>query len=184
MKTKQPFVVKHNDTTTYYKDSTCTCVHRVDGPAIVYKPSTQKSICAEIDPIKDIVVTPTAHLLNTDVHYEIWMQNGKIHRIGGPSKTYEWGQEEWYVRGKLHREDGPAVTYSDGTQEWFIHGKIHRLDGVASTVKRAYPMWAVNNKIYTSVDEYNKAVNHWLGYREVTKQEIINLIGNYRIVEW
>jgi len=74
-----------------------------------------------------------------DGHYidedgdEVWVQDGKYHRLDGPAIIGKNGSNEWLVRGQYHRIDGPAVTWINGDEEWWLDGKQHRIDGPAVT---------------------------------------------------
>lgn len=54
---------------------------------------------------------------------EMWLSNGKFHRINGPAVKWTNGRQEYYVRGQLHREDGPAVIDPKKGDEHWIDGK-------------------------------------------------------------
>ena len=69
-------------------------LHRVHGPAAIYKDGT-----------------------------DVWYQNGQLHRLDGPAVEYEDGTRMWSRNGQLHRLDGPAVEYEDGTYEWWLNSK-------------------------------------------------------------
>lgn len=73
----------------------------------------------------------------TENGMQIWLNDGKLHREGGPAievvkgSTWEtaWGvNEEWWWHGKRHRQGGPAVVKC-GCKEWYLHGEFHREDG-------------------------------------------------------
>lgn len=57
---------------------------------------------------------------------EIWIVDGKKHRIVGPAEKRGDGYEAYFCRGLRHRTNGPAVTYPDGTQEFWERGKFIR----------------------------------------------------------
>jgi len=81
-------------------------------------------------------IASTARQSSTLTGFEVWYQNGQIHRIGGPAITTANGNESWYQNGKIHRTGGPAATYTDGSEEWYQNGQLHRLDGPAVTNRR------------------------------------------------
>lgn len=115
-----------------------------------------------------------------------WYRYGIRHRDDGPAVEYNDGTKYWYVNGKCHRLDGPAVEWYDGDCDYFRKGKRHRLDG-AAIVRRNHSVtshWIINGIVYRNEDKYNRAVARWLSYCEVTREDIINQIGNFRIVEW
>lgn len=111
-----------------------------------------------------------------------WCINGKLHRIGAPAFT-DNVQEIWSVKGKLHREDGPAVK-TEVRHCWLVNGKRHRLDGPAVVSLSTGPEYFVNGKCYPSGMLYNRAVANWLSYKDITREEIKQQIGNFKIVEW
>lgn len=118
-----------------------------------------------------------------------WYRYGIRHRDDGPAVEYEDGTKYWYINGNRHREDGPAIEWHDGDCDYFRKGKRHRLDGPA--VIRTLPLSLggrrylyVNGKHLSNNDSYQKAVAHWLSYKEVTREDITDQIGNFRIVEW
>jgi hypothetical protein len=48
------------------------------------------------------------HMLSGDV--EIYILNGKKHRVGGPAEiNHRTGYKAWFNNGVLHCADGPAV---------------------------------------------------------------------------
>jgi hypothetical protein len=53
---------------------------------------------------------------------QLWIKEGKYHRLDGPAVTYPNGEQRWYKEGKYHRLDGPAVTSATGRQEWYVIG--------------------------------------------------------------
>jgi len=63
-----------------------------------------------------------------DGHYfdqlgrEVWVQNGKFHRLDGPAIIDRDGAEWWCQNGPLHRDDGPARTFPDGSKEYWLNG--------------------------------------------------------------
>ena len=58
---------------------------------------------------------------------KVWYEYGQRHRIGGPARTYAGGSLEWWERDQLHRVDGPACIYANGSKEWYKRGKWHRI---------------------------------------------------------
>ena len=54
-----------------------------------------------------------------------WYQNGKFHRIDGPSIEYNSGSKHWYQNGKRHRIDGPAIEWCYGSKSYYIKGKFY-----------------------------------------------------------
>ena len=106
-----------------------------------------------------------------------------LHRVDGPAIEYNNGSKWWYQNGKLHRDNGPAVEYSGGTKLWFRNNFRHRIDGPAVELSDGGMVWYVNG-YHVSPANAHKAVARWLSYREVTRDEISSLIGNFRIVEW
>lgn len=84
------------------------------------------------------------HFENGAVEAVSWTQNGKLHRIGGPTTSlYDTkGQlimESWGKNGEFHRapEDGPAFYQIDSKtrvvvyEAYFWEGKPHRIGGPA-----------------------------------------------------
>ena len=109
------------------------------------------------------------------------------HRLDGPAVVS--GQcEVWYQYNKMHRDDGPAYTLlytKDGRDDrWYRNGKLHRLDGPAYVSFLEIPKFYVNGIVCILPDDYTRAVARWRSYKEVTREEICSLIGNFRIVEW
>ena len=135
-------------------------------------------------------------------HYKIIGGRKLLHNLNGPArivdgeKCYE-GRAEWWVDGKRHRDNAPAVEWSDGDYDYFHRGKRHRLNGPAisrlgNNLQRDFPnqppkdylCMYVNGKPYSNEPEFNDAVVHWLSYKDVTREEIQQLIGKFKIVEW
>ena len=120
----------------------------------------------------------------------MWYLDGKLHRIDGPAIEYASGHRQWYQYGKRHREDGPAMEWPSGSYEWYLRGLRHRLDGPA--IQRMLKIeinlpgryWYVGGRYCTDADKYKQAVARWLSYKEVTRDEISQLIGKFKIVEW
>lgn len=83
---------------------------------------------AQVNP-GDIVGIPTDNTCRTDSNVPLcrlgtnrWNDSdGKLHRNGGPSLIYPYGDEFWHQHGKLHREDGPAVIYGSGYVCWYLN---------------------------------------------------------------
>lgn len=126
-------------------------------------------------------------------------EHGILHRLDGPAITLDSGDQYWIINGKRHRTDGPAVITFEQTRllqsyncirydEWYQNGKLHRLDGPAVVRhlddRRSHHTYWINGTQYDFVAEYDRAVKHWLSYRDITRQEIEDCIGKFRIVEW
>ena len=39
-------------------------------------------------------------------------EQGRFHRLDGPSREFKDGYKEWYINGIRHREDGPAIEWN------------------------------------------------------------------------
>ena len=142
--------------TKWYKDSKHTILHRTDGPAAVYEDGA-----------------------------EAWYVNGLRHCIDGPACIYPNGDKFWYQWSQLHREGGPAIVFGDdNTEHWYFRDKLHRLDGPATYGPHEPSRFYVNGVHYHHPDKYALAVAYWLSYQEVTREEIKQQIGQFRIVEW
>lgn len=150
----------------------------------------------------------TQHLLNVQMAItedgtkttRMITEYGILHRTDGPAITLDSGDQHWIVNGKRHRTDGPAVITFEQTRllqsyncirydEWYQNGKLHRLDGPAAVAmylddRRSHHTYWINGTRYDFVAEYDRAVNYWLSYRDITRQEIEDCIGKFRIVEW
>jgi len=95
-----------------------------------------------------------------DGHYfneynaDIYVQDGKYHRIDGPAINYfagpKRGSQFWYKNGKLHREDGPAIIRNSGLQYWYQDGELHREDGPAVISPSGKGYW-FNNYCYPDI---------------------------------
>ena len=85
-----------NGTISYFVKGT-ECLHREDGPALIYSDGTKK-----------------------------WYLNGKHHREDGPAIEYAHGGKSWWANGIIHRMDGPAVIRSDGKIFWYLNGEMLR----------------------------------------------------------
>lgn len=145
----------------FFKDPHANKIlHRTDGPAVEYP--------------------------NGDKY---WYVDGVRHRDDGPAVEYADGTKHWYKDGLMHREGGPAIQ-QHGTNAWFRKGVYHRLDGPAVEYIEMRPKFHirrshyVNGVHYKSAAARDKAAHIWLSYREVSRDEISLLIGNFRIVEW
>ena len=139
----------------------------------------------------------------TTYHYKITNKTKLLHNPDGPAIVITtpntFGRNIWYIDGKRHRTDGPAVEWQDGDCDYYVNGKRHRLDGPAiirfvrnrtrdislmNTRSNDILTWYVNGKYCETIGEYETAVARWTSYREVTREDIISVIGNFRIVEW
>ncbi len=89
---------------------------------------------------------------------EVWLQDGKTHRVGGPAVKHSDGTEEWYFDGQLHRDDGPAVTKLNVSKEYYYKGLHHRLDGPA-IINHTGRYWFVYGKQYLLEKNYLKRVD-------------------------
>lgn len=112
---------------------------------------------------------------------------GILHNDAGPAYVSDMA-EAWFVNGIRHRTDGPAAITKEW-QTWYANGAIHRLDGPAVVPSQLVQQpfcgyYYVNGKPYNPSADYLKAVARWLSYREVTRSEIKQQIGQFRIVEW
>lgn len=167
--------------------STPSILHREDGPAVEFNGGFRSWY---VNGRLHRVDGPASIAPDGDTR---WCINGQLHRDGGPAITISDGTEMWYQYGKLHRTDGPAHSSPNSPtilHRWFLNGKRHRLDGPAivygptfnfSSVDREY---YVNGILCRTKPEYARAVARWLSYKELTRDEIASLIGNFRIVEW
>lgn len=77
-----------------------------------------------------------------------WRVVGKLHREGGPARTYHNGQIEYYHHGLLHRRDGPAAIKVGGIEEWWINGQLHRNDGPAIMDNNGNEEWWLNGVLH------------------------------------
>ena len=59
----------------------------------------------------------------------IWRQNGKLHRLNGPSNTWLDGTVRWCQNGEWHRLDGPAVIRPNGYRSWYQNNRFIRSEG-------------------------------------------------------
>jgi hypothetical protein len=75
-----------------------------------------------------------------------WIQNGNLHREGGPAIESVTGARRWLVNGELHREDGPAIDGPDGIRMWYRNDKKHREDGPAVEYADGSGEWWINGK--------------------------------------
>ena len=73
----------------WYKDSSCTLLHREDVPAII---------------------APDG--------YKAWYFNGQNHRENGPAVEYSDGAKLYIVHGLYHRIDGPAEDWVHPNQKF------------------------------------------------------------------
>ena len=71
-------------------------------------------------------------------------------------EVYEDGDQIWLQNGKMHRLDGPATIYPDGSETWYKEGKIHRLDGPAAIFSDGRVLHYINN-VRLSEEEFNKS---------------------------
>jgi len=83
---------------------------------------------------------------------------GHLHRVYGPAYVSPYYKYEiWYQNGEVHRTDGPAVILKNATM-WFQNGKPHRLDGPAIIgVGRPKEYWIMGQRL--SPKEYKKEID-------------------------
>ena len=136
--------------------------------------------------------TVEVEVTGTTTNYYVVRGNSKIsHNPNGPARIYVggfYGRKVWMNNGKVHRTDGPAIEWDDGDIDYFHCGKRHRLDGPAIIRQRAVYRhrlgWYINGTEYSTESAFLKAVTKWLSYKEVTREDIEQQIGQFRIVEW
>lgn len=129
-------------------------------------------------------------------HFKVTKNTKVLHNPDGPAlirleNSRQIGRKVWYIDGKRHRTDGPAIEWDDGDVDYVVNGKRHRLDGPAVIrYRHSYPdehdrlHWYVNDRLYIARAEYETAVARWTSYRDVTRNEIKMIIGDFKIVEW
>jgi len=61
----------------------------------------------------------------TEENDEVWVQNGKLHRLDGPAVIYSSGYHVWYQNGRKHREDGPATQFNITDFEYWLDGEYY-----------------------------------------------------------
>lgn len=54
---------------------------------------------------------------------ELWMQDGRPHRVDGAALNYADGRKEHYIHGYLHNLTGPAIEDPAGRNEWWLNGE-------------------------------------------------------------
>ena len=74
-------------------------LHRVNGPAVIYK-----------------------NYIDYGRVRREWWYEGQRHRIGGPA-LIDGDYKEWWVHGEMHRDDGPAITDGRKNRAWCLNGK-------------------------------------------------------------
>jgi len=77
---------------------------------------------------------------------EVWVQDGKYHRLDGPAKIWRDGAQHWFQNGIHHREGGPAIISKNGGQFWYKNGKLHREDGPAIIWSGGAKYYYLNDK--------------------------------------
>lgn len=75
---------------------------------------------------------------------EMWLEDGKYHRIDGPAYKGDSIGEGWFVNGLPHRDDGPAIIERDGSTQWWVNGFLHRLNGPAADRTYGNKEWFIN----------------------------------------
>lgn len=115
-------------------------IHKVDGPAVVYKNGDQ---CWYENDLLHRLNDPAIVCTNGD---ECWFENGMCHRINGPAVINHIGDKFWLYKNSYHRLDGPAIEKNDVGNIWCNDGKIHRIGGPAiSLLKDKWYLWYENN---------------------------------------
>lgn len=51
---------------------------------------------------------------------EYYNEKSQLHRIDGPARIWNNGDESWWINGKRHREDGPAIQYIKGGSHYYF----------------------------------------------------------------
>lgn len=58
---------------------------------------------------------------------KVWYNNkGYLHNEIGPAIIYSDGTQVWMINGKRHRIDGPAAIDPDGTQNWYVNNRRYK----------------------------------------------------------
>jgi hypothetical protein len=113
-----PAVVwKNGDTEWYYEGK----LHRLDGPAVKKKGYTAWYHHGDLE--------AKVHIDGTDIT-QSWYHEGRLHREDGPAiidTHIPTGRtkETWYRDGSIHREKAPAVIVDSGNKlEWWEKGRV------------------------------------------------------------
>ena len=122
-------------------------LHRVDGPAIIYKGNSELFVR------KGKISTKYSHKYH---EYEIWMLGNKVHRNNDlPAITKhnkDVYEQTWYCKDRLHREnDLPALT-NDVRQVWYYRGKIHRDGDLPAVIYYDTKSWYHKGKLHREND--------------------------------
>lgn len=84
--------------------------------------------------------------------YEVWMENGKYHRIGGASVISSTGIEgSWDLRGLGHRIEGP-LTLPDGGKAWYFKGTKYETEDAHREAVKKYKLEVAETLGYTNID--------------------------------
>lgn len=60
-------------------------------------------------------------------NYQLWLFNGKMHRIGGPARIYPSGATAWYIYGIEYSEDNywkEVERITNGTDDININSEV------------------------------------------------------------
>ena len=78
------------------------------------------------EPVEDIPVVSADCTLYPDGTRQ-WHKGGDpkapLHRVGAPAWIADDGSEVWYENGKIHRVGGPAIEWADGRKEYWLDGQ-------------------------------------------------------------
>lgn len=85
--------------------------------------------------------------------YEVWCENGLIHRDKLPAMIdYDANEQVWYNHGKKHRDgDLPAIV-NDNRQVWYHRGKIHRNNDLPAIIYYDTKSWYHRGKLHRDND--------------------------------
>lgn len=78
----------------------------------------------------------------------VHVENGKLHRVGGPAVQCLDGTQEWWEDGLRHNENGPAVIAADGTTMYFYDNELHNDNGPAVQRYDGTCEWYVHGNFY------------------------------------
>lgn len=78
----------------------------------------------------------------------VYLEQGVLHRDGGPAVLHPHGAEEWYKNGMLHRDNGPAYRDPSKTEiKWYQNGVLHREDGPA-VINGPHQYWFQQGRLH------------------------------------
>jgi hypothetical protein len=122
--------------------------HRKGNPAII---ATEKIDWRHPHETGTYIFTPEYEYYEGG--YEMWMENGKKHRIGGPTVVSATGKGgSWFLHGEPHRLDGPIVFPACGLG-WHFRGVGYKTEAEHGEAINKYKLDVTETLGFTTIED-------------------------------